>query len=276
MTSFLFWNVYGKDLSASLSRLVAAHEVDVLILSECCQDFGELARSLEGGPSSSFCHHFAESSKVQIFSRLPDKPLIPIFGNQAKGISIRRLRIPGATDILLAAVHLPSKRNTNVREQEFTARELATEIRRVEAETNINRTIVVGDLNMNPFEPGLTMADALHAVATKGLAKRVTRQVGGKPYPFFYNPMWGLLGDRTVGPPGTYYFHSSSPENLYWQMYDQVLLRPSLMHCLVELRILDHDGEDPLTTRGGLPHRSRYSDHLPIWFLLDLHRRSID
>jgi hypothetical protein len=53
-------------------------------------------------------------------------------------------------------------------------------------------------------------------------------------------------------------------------MFDQVLLRPSLMDSLAELRILDSDGQGPLVTERGRPRSSTASDHLPILFRLDL------
>jgi len=64
-----------------------------------------------------------------------------------------------------------------------------------------SRTILVGDLNMNPFEKGVIAAAGLHAVASRRIAERIERTVQGRSYPFFYNPMWGLLETRRSGPP---------------------------------------------------------------------------
>ncbi len=132
------------------------------------------------------------------------------------------------------------------------------------------RTILVGDLNMNPFDAGVVGAQALHAVMTRQLARREEREVMGRAYRFFYNPMWGHFGDRTSGPAGTYYHHASNPGNLFWNMYDQVLLRPDLMDQLIELQILISDGQDDLVTKGGLPKKTDGSDHLPILFRMNL------
>lgn len=33
-------------------------------------------------------------------------------------------------------------------------------------------------------------------------------QIAAEERAFFYNPMWGCLGDRDPGPPGTYYYDS--------------------------------------------------------------------
>jgi hypothetical protein len=115
---------------------------------------------------------------------------------------------------------------------------------------------------MDPFDPGVV--GALSAVMTQEIAAGGERTVGGRQYPFFYNPMWGCFGDRTEGPPGTLFYSTSELVNRYWNVYDQVLVRPDLMGKLADVRILDTDGQEPLLTDRGRPRRSELSDHLPI------------
>ncbi|HTU17781.1 MAG TPA: hypothetical protein VMG10_06920 [Gemmataceae bacterium] len=124
---------------------------------------------------------------------------------------------------------------------------------------------------MNPFEEGVTAALGLHAVLTRALADRVERTVQGMAYRFFYNPMWGFWGDRSAGPAGTYYHRSSSVGELFWHMFDQVLLRPDLMHKVHDLMIVDCiQGEHLVSGPSSLPRAADYSDHLPLVFRLDL------
>jgi len=123
---------------------------------------------------------------------------------------------------------------------------------------------------MNPFDVGVVGAHALNAVMTRELARKEKRTVASQPYRLFYNPMWGHFGDRTPGPPGTYFYAASTPGNYYWNVFDQVLLRPQLMDDLVELRILDTDGCTSLVTPKGYPRSAETSDHLPVLFRLNL------
>jgi hypothetical protein len=146
---------------------------------------------------------------------------------------------------------------------------LAQIIQEVEGKRWADRTVLVGDFNMNPFDAGVVSAHALHAVMTKDVARRGSREVRGEEYPFFYNPMWGCFGDRTAGPPGSFYLGASKPVNYFWNVYDQVLLRPGLMDSLRELAVLDSDGVESLLTASGLPQTSSGSDHLPLFFQLD-------
>ena len=87
----------------------------------------------------------------------------------------------------------------------------------------------MGDLNVNPFEEGIVATEGFHAVMSRATAQRAERQVRGASYPFFYNPMWSHLGDHPSGPPGTYYYERSEHVEYFWNMFDQILIRPSLL-----------------------------------------------
>jgi len=97
---------------------------------------------------------------------------------------------------------------------------------------------------MNPFEDGIVGTIGLHAVMSQSIAMGNSRTVQGVDYPFFYNPMWGHFGDRNAGPDGTYYRSSAEHVNYFWNIFDQVLIRPELIDVFAkdELQILDHDG----------------------------------
>jgi hypothetical protein len=119
---------------------------------------------------------------------------------------------------------------------------------------------------MNPFEDGLISAHCLHAVMTQALASRLTRRVGARRYPFFYNPMWGHFGDRTPGPAGTY-FRAGGTSACFWNVFDQILVRPGLMAAITETATLDSDGQFLLVDAIGRPEAS---DHLPVFVALEL------
>jgi hypothetical protein len=110
--------------------------------------------------------------------------------------------------------------------------------------------VLVGDLNMDPFEEGVVKANGLHAVMTRRLAGRQTRTVQGRVYPLFYNPMWGLYGDSSAGPPGTYFYEPSGHVGYFWHLFDQVLLRPDLLRFFrnESLCILTEDGQRSFLT----------------------------
>lgn len=124
---------------------------------------------------------------------------------------------------------------------------------------------------MNPFENSMVSAKGLHAVMTKEIALKKERLVQGEVYPFFYNPLWNHFGDSRGNTPGTYYYSHSGHLNFFWNIFDQVLLRPGVLPYFdnESLKILDHDGSISFL-RNGKPDHSIASDHLPILFQLNL------
>ena len=82
----------------------------------------------------------------------------------------------------------------------------------------------------------------------------------------FYNPMWNFLGDFHE-PYGTYYCNTGDAVNPYWNIYDQVLIRPALRKRFAdgELRVLTGTERISLLDVNRHPDRS-ISDHLPIMF----------
>jgi hypothetical protein len=150
------------------------------------------------------------------------------------------------------------------------ANQISAKIREAEGALGTSRTVLVGDLNMNPFEKGVISASGLHAVMTRAIARKEGRTVDGELYPFFYNPMWSRFGDSTEGPPGTYYRQGSSLTEYFWHTFDQVLIRPALLDRFDEksLRVLTECGERRFLRQSGIPDHSRVSDHLPLLFTL--------
>lgn len=270
MLSFLFWNVNKKPLVASITNLARRHKIDVLMLAECSIAPDVLLRTLNQTEEARY--HYAPSlcKKVQFYTGFDNKFVRPIF--ETDRLTIRRLSIPERMEVLLAATHFHSKLRWRDDSQAFECLELANSIRIAEKQIGHARTVLVGDLNMNPFESGVVSSNGLNAVMSRQIAGRKTRVVQSKEWPFFYNPMWSLLGDASPGPPGTYYYNSAEHKSYFWNMFDQVLIRPDLLDCFSnkDLMIVESDGETSLLSKETLPDVNIASDHLPIVFKLKL------
>lgn len=269
MVTCLFWNTNRKRLEAEIRALVDAHQVDIIIVSEFPGSAVSMLQSLNQAKPE-FHYAVGQCTRVQVFTRFSPAFLRPAY--ETNFISVRRLRLPARLEILLVAAHLPSKLYQSEHSQAFECVELARTIRDQEQMVGHSRTLVVGDLNMNPFEEGLVAANGLNAVMSRQIAARGSRNIHSQEYPFFFNPMWSHLGDHVSRPPGTYYYERSELVNYYWNLFDQVLVRPDLMGRLNSdsIKVLTEVGGASLLREEGRPNHRKFSDHLPLLFGIEL------
>ena len=270
MVTFLYWNTNRKGLHKEIHALAEVHDVDVIILSEFVESPATLIEHLNSGRIKDFQFAPGECERIQIFTRFSSSFLRPRYEDD--WVSIRQLKLPARLEILLIAAHLPSKLHWSEESQALECPEFARTI--IEQEENVGhqRTLLVGDLNMSPFEKGLVSANGLNAVMSRQVASRKSRTVKSRHYPFFFNPMWAHFGDRHGGPPGTYYYERSEHVNYYWNTFDQVMVRPELMDHFdgAGVRISTKIGETSLLFEDGRPNNRDFSDHLPLLFEVEL------
>lgn len=269
---FLCWNLNRRPLEDLVAELAHSRRVDVVILLECTTPTAEILNAL-GSACGTLFHH-ADSpvrmKTIRVFTRFSSQFVHPVA--EGPRYSIRRLALPATDELLLAMVHLPSKLHRSEDSQVIECTELARTISAAEERIGHSRTVLVGDLNMNPFEKGVVGAGGLNAVSSRGVALRNRRRVQGRDYPYFYNPMWHCLGERDGSTPGTYYYDSGEHVTYYWHMFDQVIVRPELVDRLRldRIEIVERIGAVSLLDAKGLPDRAIASDHLPLLFSMRL------
>ena len=259
-----------KPVLPLVKALCAEHDVDVLVLAEIPATEVELLTTLntEGDVRFFLPPQPRESDLVTVVTTYPTEYVRPIA--RLSRAAVLRLIPPIGSHLTLVMVHLPSKLYQSDGDQAELAGVLANDIADVEQSAGDSRTVVFGDFNMNPFEAGVVGATRLHAAMTREIAGRGHRVVQGRGYPFLYNPMWGFFGDLSPGPPGTcYYDQSGRPLNYFWNLFDQVLIRPDLIPEFRHdrLAVLTSAGDTSLLSAAGRPIPS---DHLPLLFQIDL------
>ena len=271
MITFLFWNTNKKPLLGAITSLVDIHNVDILILAESELNDNQLLKSLnsQGGA----CFSIAQPglpARIKIYSRLSRRFVKPV--RDSRYIVIRRIMPPVALDLILVAVHLPSKLYQREQDQILNCPHLAWIVEKAEREIGHTRTLIIGDLNMNPFEGGIVGAEGFHAVSDRRIAEKGSRRIAEKHYQFFYNPMWNFFGDAPPRPPGTYFYDTGTQANMYWNIFDHVLIRPALLDTFADehLRVLTEVGSSSLLSKSGQPDKKSWSDHLPILLSLRL------
>jgi hypothetical protein len=270
MTNFLFWNLNNKPLQEVIANLAHKYDIDVLMFVECDISVYDILTSLNSGPLVMYNYvPKIGCDKVELFVKFPPEFIQAIY--ETSRLTIRRLQLPASVEVLLAITHYPSKLSWSDDSQAAGCTELALEIQMQEKKVGHSRTVLVGDLNMNPFEDGVVNSMGLHGVMNRNIAAKNTRVVNEKEYTYFYNPMWNYFGDTNT-PPGTYFYYKSEPKTYFWNIFDQVLIRPELLSRFDtnEMQILTSDGNISFLNDQGLPDTRLASDHLPLLFKISL------
>lgn len=272
MLNFFVWNQKKRNLLPQIVDIYIDERFDFIALIESQIDIEAAVKSLNAQGRRKF--------------RTPDDPSTEpyfkiLFNDKFSDVQIRldntrvviyQLFPIEGLDIILVVVHLPSKLRSSPDRQALYVRKTIDSIRIIELELKHDRTIVIGDFNLNPYDDAMLGADAFNAgMESAHLITHPSRIVHGNVFRHFYNPMWGTMGDRTQGPPGTYFYNNSSEYiNNYWNTFDQVLLRPSIADQLSTSspRIITESNSYKFLDLNGRPDSASVSDHLPIAFSL--------
>lgn len=263
----LFWNAGRSSPDKEILDLIRTTGANFVALAEYSGDIRNLLRGLNDSGLDFFLVPIIGCERIHLLTAF--EPTYLHHGREADRYTIKELALPGCIRLLICLVHLPSKLHAEDVDQLHTALYFKQDIESAEADAGHDNTIVFGDFNMNPFDDGMVSAAALNSVPCLTLAKKEVRKVGGRNHTFFYNPMWNLLGDFE-GPPGTYFHKSPGYLSHYWNLLDQVLLRPSIADRLKKnsLTVITEAGTSSLVSENG--GKPKLSDHLPICFSIEI------
>lgn len=271
--NFLFWNLQ-KDNSFFdvICEMVKENSIGVAMFAEFPNGEQErLLRELKKVYPSFRYLQSVVPAKVEVFSTLPASELFTIHDERRFTVKRYISRSLNRT-FNLVLCHLISKMNDSEAKsnQAEDARYIVKSICDLEEAEGNNLTIVCGDLNMNPFEEGMVGSSCFNAVMDKTIAMNLRRTVNEREFKMFYNPMWGLLGDngRSIVS-GTHFFNPHRHVQYFWNMFDQVLIRPEVIPYFSDkyLSILTGTKSMSLLTENHTM-RTIYSDHLPIKFAI--------
>lgn len=261
--NYLFWNVCGRKIQKIndyLVDVVIDKDLNLISLAEYEDDKNDLLKKMMERGYDFYHIPNIGCKRIEIFSTI--KPGQVEHLRDTDYYTIKRIPHPSLGKIIFAFVHFPSKQYANDRDLLVESIKFKNVIEDVEKECNSSVTVITGDFNMNPFEEGMMAAAGIHAFPTKFEANKKQRTIKGTKYSMFYNPMWSFFGD-TGTPVGTYYYSASHQYNLYWNIFDQVLVRPSLIEKISNVNILTKINETDLIDKKDKPN---ISDHLPLLF----------
>lgn len=272
--NILFWNTNKKALHTEIYDLVEEYEVSILILVENIEE-EEITLVEKLRYFSDF--KFVENKifkKARIYFDDPIIGIEEVHGHTRYGIY--SIELIDHKRIILGVVHFPSKLNWgNSGDHLGLCVQLRSDIETIEKAIGIKNTFIVGDFNMNPFEEGLVNASGLNNVNVKSIALNRLKNIYKVNYDSFYNPMWNFFGEFSRGKtPGTHFYNSAKYINHYWNIYDQVMIRPELLHSFMEdeLDIVTKiKGSSLLKIVNNIEVvDSSISDHLPLFLKFNI------
>lgn len=279
--TLLFWNLRENSSTRMLSAIASVvvngipqfpgsiSPADIVVLAEVKLSSLDIIRELKTSTGYDYEEALPDPcNKIRIFTKFSRNHCRSVPGASDDRYTVRCIDLPNRVEFLLVGAHLPDKRNNTVFVREKVCQELAGNILIAERTRRHQNTIIIGDLNGNPYETPIT--GSLKAVITRALANKA-RNLVNKEYEAFFNPMWQHFGETNGSPAGTFYWSGTIDEH-YWQILDQVLIRPGLLNRFKDkdLMILTSCPAMSLLTKQGIPRKKATSDHLPIICQLDV------
>jgi len=278
MINVMFWNINKKNgFEQVICDVIQNESVDLLLLAEAENVNDTLI--LNG---SGLQRKKSPNTGDQI-------KLTPRFYANNRGFSLDHystasatkrlvftiLEIPNKPWILLCGIHFPSKIHYKGETQKDIASSYVNWIKEIEDQDR--RTIVFGDFNMNPFEPGMISPKTFNATLSRIVALNGYRTFQNEGHDYFYNPMWSFMGDQNFESgldklPGSKYFETTTDsEIVYWNVFDKVIIRPQLINelDLPSITLLEKSGNHQFITNNNGEYTfdtNNYSDHLPLTF----------
>lgn len=266
--NFLYWNTHNKNISSYIVDACVENSINILILTEHKNiDTDYLIRKLKEN------NLFFEVEKIDPHSRI-----LLLHNTKGQINVIKESKYYSAFNIknkeevyLLFALHLPSRYAQERIDLDMYAVQLSREFEQLEEERKTEKSIVVGDFNMNPFDDGMISSLSFNAVMSPTIANKRSRKVFCDDRKFYYNPMWHLMGNDSNLCKGTFYYPSET-KSYYWYTYDQVIIRPDLIDKfdINDLKIIDLINSNSLVNKNSIPNEKKISDHLPIKFKIKL------
>ena len=255
-----------SNINKCISEIVIEKSCDIIFLAEypteevfkLCNEINiSSSQNYKPLPSYGGCSHICGliSNRYKTINVLQETDRYAIF------------KIGTATGMLLiAAIHNVSKMCSGPIDQLNILQRIRSDLTEQEAKLQSKNSIVVGDFNINPFEEISVSPYSLFAIPYKEELKTTTAVRQSTVMEKFFNPSWKFLSNQKA-PYASYYYNSSKSDNYYWNMFDQVIVRPQLVNAF------DMDSFSIITESktcqlmlNGKPNKNNFSDHLPIFF----------
>ena len=167
--------------------------------------------------------------------------------------------------LYIISVHFPSQMYNHMDGQKYNLRNFRNNIDGIIGSSNTTPILIIGDMNVNPYEPAMVNYDGF--MASNSLKSRETIKYIEEYRETYYNPTWRLYTEPNF--PGTKKFprpSGSSFDIIEFHFLDQVVISNNLKNKIVidELKLIKETTNFKLYNKRY--NRIDYSDHLPLQY----------
>ena len=251
----LFWNLNRKSNEKWVSDIILENDVDIAIFAEYQNtSFNTVISNLK----DEYKHHIGYNYCKKI--TLVCKKQIGVVTKREQGRYILYTCFVNQHYYNIIGIHLPSPPHSDSSSRKLVIRDIIHYINELENEEKNINTIVIGDFNCNPFDEEIIEKDSFNAVLFKSLMQQEIITYGNKKWRRFYNPILHFISEDTMTYGSIYY--SSSIKTLYWNSFDQILVRKGLVNNISSLQYLRTIKKKSLLKK--VMPNDAISDHLPL------------
>lgn len=259
---YFFWNTHKEKVNKLLESIILKNMYDIVILAEYEDNIDELIDKLYEKDMEYKNISISRDERITFLTN--QKNFRSAFSEQY--FTIRLFKLSQDDTKIICGLHLPGQGYAEDGDRRVILQEIVEKIEKLEDKYKTKKTIILGDFNANPFENCMIEATGLHSVSSSFIAKKICRKIKGKTYNMFYNPMWNKFGDFE-GTPGTYYYRKAVVREVFWNIFDQVVIRPQVIDKFKKesLNIIT-EIDDKLLIGS---NKIIISDHLPLEFEIE-------
>lgn len=263
--NLFYWNLHNNaNIEHIICDALEENNVDIFLCSEYDNvDFNRIFESLS---NYVLLDDYDICKKVKVIY----KKNIKLELLQAQNRYILFKIITNSKTFLMTGIHLPSNPNSNSDDRKYEIRKIVSDIIDYEKKIFIgdnNLSIVIGDMNANPFDIEMINKDSFNCVFFKDIIERQNVvSYRDESYEMFYNPMLTYMNEENKSY-GSFYY-SSGLSTLYWYCFDQILVRKNLVNKLHSVRYIKKINEIELINK--VAPNKEISDHLPLFVNISL------
>lgn len=220
----MFWNMNNQTSNIELIKLIGKYKPDCVLVAESKICLEETILELKYDYVSSIIHNKPKISFIYNSQTISEAKILQEHKNRLFAYSIKYESL----EFMIIGVHFVSKLNFDKDSQLCECIDYMEQVRSLETNHNCKNTIIIGDFNMNPFDIGMIAGNAFNSVVSEAIAMKGKRIIQRKEYEYFYNPSWKIYGgaEKVFG---TYYLKNPDHSSFHWNIYDQVLVRPTVL-----------------------------------------------